>query len=130
MEEYFIRFKNVVRQFSPNAFINLNDEFIVEPKNNISFRLSDIKCELDLQCKVIAWLSRPSYKGVSPYWQKRMLHIINGFLGTKFTHDEIEIVYTYLGNDIRRSLCEQFVQSGFDLSLIDKSKSKKQEVVN
>jgi hypothetical protein len=120
LEDCLTKLKEIIRELSPNAFINLHNELIIEPKNNIYFRLEDINGELDLQCKVIAWLSRPSCKGVSPYWQKRFLSIINRFLGTQFTTEEIEIVYTYLGNDINRGLCEQFVQSGYDLSLIDK----------
>jgi hypothetical protein len=120
LEDYLISLKEIIRDLSPSAFISLNNELIIEPKNNIYFRLEDIKSELDLQCKVLAWLSRPSCKGVSPYWQERILKIVNRFLGTKFTKSEIEIVYTYLGNDINRSLCEEFICSGYDLSVIDK----------
>jgi hypothetical protein len=31
----------------------------------------------------------------------------------------MEYIYTYLGNGIRRELCMKFVQSGYDLGVID-----------
>jgi len=107
-----------IRKHSPNAFINLNNELIVEPKNNIYFRLEDIKNDLDLKCKVIAWLSRPSCKGISEYWQKRIRAIVNEFLGTNFNEDEMSVIYTRLGNDCNRKLCMKFIESGYDLNLL------------
>jgi hypothetical protein len=67
---------------------------------------------------VLAWLSRPSCKGVSDYWQKRIRGIVNEFLGTEFTHDEMEEIYTRLGNDCNRELSIVFIDSNYDLSLL------------
>ncbi|MBP1308912.1 hypothetical protein JOD82_001932 [Paenibacillus sp. 1182] len=112
------RFLEIVKEVSPKSFINEKNELIIVPKNNIYFRLDDMQSDLDLKCRVIAWLSRPSCKGISPYWQKRMLAIVNTHLRTNFTKDQMSIIYTYLGNDCNRKLCINFIESGYDLSLL------------
>lgn len=111
-------FVGIVRKHSPNCFINHNFELIVEPKNNIYFRLEDVDSVHALICKVLAWLSRPSCKGVSDYWQKRIRAIINEFLGTEFSEDDMHEIYTYLGNDCNRKKTERFIESGYDLSVL------------
>ena len=109
---------NIVKKYSPNSFINQNFELIVEPKNNIYFRLEDIETELELKCKVLAWLSRPSCKGVSDYWQNRIRAIVNEFLGTEFTFEEMTEIYTYLGNDCNRKKSIKFIESDYNLSVL------------
>ncbi len=111
-------FMKIVEKHSPKSFVNSNFELIVEPKNNIYFRLEDVKTDLDLKCKVLAWLSRPSCKGVSDYWQKRIRAIINEFLVTEFTSDEMMEIYTYLGNDCNREKSIKFIESNYDLKLL------------
>lgn len=112
------KFTKIVNKFSPNCFINSNFELIVEPKNNIYFRLEDIETELESKCKVLAWLSRPSCKGVSSYWQKRIRAIVNEFLDTNFTFDEMMEIYTYLGNDLNRNKTIKFIDSNYDLKVL------------
>ena len=114
-----MNFLKIVKTFSPNCFINANFELIVEPKNSIYFRLADVETDLELKCKVIAWLSRPSCKGISKYWQSRIRGIVNGFLGTNFTTKEMMEIYTHLGNDCNRSKCIKFIESNYDLSLLE-----------
>ncbi len=111
-------FIGIAQKHSPKCFINHNYELIIEPKNNIYFMLEDIETELVLKCKVLAWLSRPSCKGVSNYWQKRIRAIVNEFLGTEFTFDEMEKVYTYLGNDCNREKSIKFIESNYDLNIL------------
>lgn len=114
-----------VKASFPNCFINLNYELILEPKNNIYFRLDNIQSELEFKCKVLAWLSRPSCKGLTERWQKKIRDGFNNLLGTKFNQKEMEMVYTYLGNDCNRSLSEKFIISGFYLNvLIEHAKTK------
>jgi hypothetical protein len=105
----------------PKSFINDRNEFILDPKNNIYFTLEDVQSELDFKCKLIAWLSRPSCKGVSEYWQRNTLKNFNEFLGTNFTKEEMSQIYTFLGNDVNRSLCVKFIESNYDLSLLKRS---------
>lgn len=101
---------------SPKCFINRKNELIVVPDWNIYFGLSNVETPLDLKCKVVEWLSRPSCKGVSDYWQKRVRAIVNGYLGTDFDQNEMERIYTYLGNAIDHEKTIRFVESGFDLT--------------
>lgn len=116
------RLLHIAKAVSPKAFVNHNNELIIEPRNNIYFRLEDVHSVGDLQCKVIAWLSRPSCKGVSHYWQKRIRQIVNEFLGTEFSKDEMDHIYTYLGNDCNRKLCIRFIESGYDLAVLPSAK--------
>lgn len=114
------RLLRLAKNISPKAFINHNNEIIFEIRNNIYFRLEDVHSALDLKCKVIAWLSRPSCKGVSAYWQKRIRQIFNEFLGTSFDKEQVSHIYTYLGNDCNRKLSVKFIDSGYDLSVLPK----------
>ncbi len=112
------KFMKILERYSPNCFINSNFELIVEPKNNIYLRLEDVDTELLLKCKVLAWLSRPSCKGVSDYWQKRIRSAVNEYLGTNFTFEEMQEIYTYLGNDCNRQKTIKFILSDYDLTVI------------
>lgn len=112
------KFMKIAQHHSPSLFINSNYELIVEPKNNIYFRLEDVQNEMELKCKVIAWLSRPSCKGVSAIWQKRIRSIVNEYLGTNFSEDEMSEIYTRLGNDCNRGLTTRFIESGYDLTVL------------
>lgn len=118
-KEFIQNFIKIVKIHSPKCFINRNNELIVVPKNNIYFGLEDIETELKLKCKVLAWLSRPSCKGISCYWQKRVRAIVNEFLGTQFTHDEMGVIYTYLGNDCNKEKLIRFIESNYDLNILN-----------
>lgn len=112
------KFMGIARKHSPKCFINSHFELIIEPNNNIYFRLEDIETELELKCKVLAWLSRPSCKGVSNYWQKRIRAMVNEYLQTDFTFEEMQEIYTYLGNDCNRPKTIRFIESGYDLNVL------------
>jgi len=119
-KDFIEKFIDIVEKYSPKCFVNRNNELIIEPKNNIYFILEGVETELELKCKVIAWLSRPSCKGVSNYWQKRIRTIVNEFLGTEFIFDEMEKIYTYLGNDCNRKKTIKFIESNYDLKILIK----------
>lgn len=107
-----------IKTYSPKCFINRNDELIVVPTWNIYFGLYNVETPFDLKCKVVEWLSRPSCKGVSNYWQKRVRAIFNDYLGTDFNRDEMERIYAYLGNAIKHDETVKFIESGFDLTIL------------
>ena len=107
-----------IKEVFPKSFINENDELIVEPKNNIYFRIDNIENEFDFKCKVVEWLSRPSHKGLSTWWQSRVRTGMNKFLGTKFTVEELSTIYTYLGCGCNRQKTKDFVLSGYDVSTL------------
>jgi hypothetical protein len=113
-----------IKNAFPNAFVNMNYELILEPEHNIYFRLEDIVTNLDFNRKIVSWISRPSCKGLSPKWQKVVRSGFNSLLSTDFDQEQMMTIYTYLGNDCDRKLCEEFVVSGYDLSLLEKQFDK------
>ena len=119
---------NITKRLSaafPKSFINCSLEFIAHRTANEWFRLEDCETELDVQCKVLEWLSRGAYK-TEPFATARkndefhsfMLGGINKFLGTNFTEDDIAIIYQELGNRVRHSLTVEFVNRGFDMAVL------------
>lgn len=116
----------------PNSFINQNGEFIAHRYSNQYFILDNCAEELDVKCKILAWFSRAAHK-TEPYktsaknreFHEFMLNGINEFLGTSFTETSMDAIYTYLGNDINRSLCEQFVNSGYDMCVLEEYENGK-----
>ena len=116
--------RKLARAF-PKSFINSSLEFIAHLEANQYFRLEDCENEFDVQCKVLEWLSRGAYK-TCPFhtnlknerFHNFMLNGINDFLETDFTEDDMAIIYQKLGNRVRHSLTEEFVNSGYDMSFL------------
>lgn len=108
------------------SFVNSCGEFIAERKSNTYFNLANCKSETEVKYKVIEWLSRAAYK-TEPYRRRDLndkFHTFisdgaNEFLGTNFDAKAWCLIYTKLGNNINRSLCERFVASGYDLSVLE-----------
>lgn len=116
--------KKLARAF-PNSFINTALEFIAHKEANEYFRLEDCDNEFDVKCKVLEYLSRGAYKTCPFYTNLKnerfhnfMLNGINDFLGSDFTEDDIAIIYQKLGNRVRHSLTEEFVNSGYDMAVL------------
>lgn len=115
---------SLMRAF-PNSFINHNLEFIAHKYSNTYFALTDCETKMDVQCKVLEWLSRAAYKA-QPYpadknnkkLHRFMLDGINQFLHTDFTEDDIALIYQKLGNRVRHKLTVAFVQSGYNMDLL------------
>lgn len=109
----------------PKSFINCGLEFIAHIEANEYFRLEDCETELDVKCKVLEWLSRGAHK-TCPFnsnlknerFHNFMLNGINDFLGTDFTEEDIELIYDRLGNRVNHALTVEFVNSGYDMSLL------------
>ena len=114
--------KKLMRCF-PNSFINYLGEFVAHEEANQYFILDNCKNELEVKCKVLAWFSRGAHK-TAPFGVRKnkelhrfMLNGINSFLETNFTEYDMDLIYTYLGNDCNRKLCENFINSGFDMNV-------------
>lgn len=107
-----------VKEIFPKAFIYKEDELIIEPKNNIYFRIDNVQNELEFKCKMIEFLSRPAHKGLSKYWQSKIRKGLNAFLGTNFSVDELDTIYTFLGNCCDRTKTVKFINSGYDVSIL------------
>lgn len=109
----------------PRSFINGGLEFIAHKRANQYFRLEDCECEFEVKCKVLEWFSRGAFK-TEPFYSYReneklhefMLDGINKYLGTNFSFDDMEIIYTYLGNSCNRPKTEKFIESGYDMSIL------------
>jgi hypothetical protein len=116
--------KKLARAF-PKSFINTALEFIAHKEANEYFRLEDCETEFDVKCKVLEWLSRGAYK-TCPFnsnlknekFHIFMLNGINDFLGTDFTENDIEIIYTYLGNRCNHEKTVKFIESGYDMAIL------------
>lgn len=111
----------------PRSSVNQHGEFIAHDKANEYFILHNCETELDVKCKVLEWFSRGAYK-TEPYRSKKknnefhefMLNGINKFLGTEFTEDDMEVIYTYLGNACNHEKTICFIESGYDFSVLKK----------
>ncbi len=107
------------------SFINHINELILIPKTNLYFSLRDVESEVDLKCKVLEWCSRDAVKSMlyptnrgNARYQNDVRDNINIFLKTKFTREDMELIYQKLGNCVNRELTMKFVQSNYDLSVL------------
>lgn len=106
------------------SFINGNRELIVHEKSNTYLILAG-KSDIELKYTVLEWLSRAASYAM-PYkserhnrsFHKMMLNGINAFLDTDFCVEDMELIYTKLGNNCNRPLCEKFVASGYDMEVL------------
>lgn len=123
--EDFEEAKQALLYAFPNSFINENNEFIAEKRSNQYFLLNDCITPMDIECKVLEWLSRPASKG-QPYsqeWRNRkfrefMLNGVNDFLDTGFSEDEMRTIYQRLGNAINHEKTIKFIESGYDFAVL------------
>ena len=119
------------------SFVKCNNdgfEIILDSKSNFFFSLENIDSDCELIRRLISSVSR-CYK-TEPYekeWRNRkfqteLMTSFNGFLGTNFTEDDFEYIYTYLGNGCNKPIAIKFIESGYDLNvlkrLIDEKKKK------
>lgn len=109
------------------SYINHNNEIILIPKFNVYTLLDDVNTDDDFKVKLCEWFSRDCCCALRYSQQKRLdryyqenTEAFNYICGTNFTVEQMEYIYTYLGNGIRHTVAKMFVKSGFDLSVIDK----------
>ena len=107
-----------VKDAFPKSFIYKENELIVEKKNNVYFRIDDIESELEFNCKIVEWLSRPAHKGLPKKWQNYIREGMNRILSTNFNVDDLSTIYTYLGCCSNREETKAFVLSGYDIGTI------------
>lgn len=116
--------KTALKQLE-GSYINCNNEIILIPKYNVYVSLDTVETDEDFLVKLCEWFSRDCCcalrysqdKRLKKYWQQNT-DVFNSICGTSFKIDEMETIYTYLGNSLNRELAKQFVQSKFDLSLL------------
>lgn len=97
-------------------FDDVGYAFIAHPRTNQYFVLEDCHYVEDIEAKVLEWLSRAAFK-TAPYsqeWRNRRFHEfmlsgVNAFLDTDFSEEDMELIYTYMGNEIRHGLTMAFI---------------------
>lgn len=111
----------------PDAIINHNLEFVAEPDRRVNsyFGLANCETRMDVEAKVLEWLSREASYSLHFRQDRRndMVHQyhrdgINRFLGTDFTREDIKLIYEKLGNAIRHQKTLEFIRSGYDMALL------------
>lgn len=111
----------------PDAIMNRNLEFVADPDRRVNsyFRLDNCFTRTDAICKVLEYLSREAHKSLHFNSERRNravheyhLEGINAFCGTIFSVDDIEKVYTYLGNRVNHQKTLDFIRSGYDLTVL------------
>lgn len=102
----------------PSLFVNHNFELIINPKRNTYFALSGVETERELTAKILEWCSREACKSVYTWSQKYHLGGINRFLGTGFSQEDMDRIYTYLGNACNHEKTLRFIDSGFDMAVL------------
>ena len=102
----------------PKAFINRWNEMIIYLIESTYFLLDNVNNELELECKVLEYCSREASKGMSKASKNYHFEGICKFFNRKFTQEEMDLIYTKLGNGINRKLCIKYIESSFDLEVL------------
>lgn len=115
-----------IQRAFPKAYVTMNFELILVPRTNTYINLNHCSTPDEFKVKIIENCSRLASKGYSKPLRKEHLDGINKLLDTNFTQEDMEYIYTYLGNGIKHELCMKFVQSGYDLGVIDEGLQEKE----
>lgn len=94
---------------------------ILVPRTNTYINLNHCSTPDEFKAEVIEGVSRFAFKAFTKPLCKEHLDGINKLLDTKFTPEDMEYIYTNLGNGINHELCMKFVKSGYDLKVIEES---------
>lgn len=121
MEKYVRNLMNVFEE----SFINRLNELILIPKTNLYICLDDVHNETELKYKIIEFCSRDASKAM-PYkterrnkkYQSKVREKINIYLNANFTADDMDLIYTKLGNRVNHELTIIFVNNNYDLNIL------------
>lgn len=103
----------------PNSFINPFSEVILEPKNNVYFKITPYMTKDDILCKIFEWCSR-SFAKAQPYvnekrnneYRNNLISNFNAYAGTSFNQDDFYVIYDRLGNGIDHEKTIRFISDG------------------
>lgn len=110
-----------IQRAFPKAYVTMNFELILVPRTNTYINLNHCSTPDEFKAEVIEGVSRFAFKAFTKPLCKEHLDGINKLLDTKFTPEDMEYIYTNLGNGINHELCMKFVKSGYDLKVIEES---------
>lgn len=112
------KYLDKIKPFFPKALIYRNGELILEPKNNIYFRLDNVNSDLEFDCKMIEHLCRGAHKGLTKYWERFISKALNDYFKQDWKYEDFQKMYTSLGGGCNRKLCIQFIDSDFDFNVL------------
>ncbi|MFX3949178.1 hypothetical protein ACJBW9_06770 [Streptococcus suis] len=96
------------------------------PMSYINANLEGVQSRRDIIAKLLMWCSRTIAKGQPFKSEKRNCifreftkNFLNRYLGTLFSDEDIALIYQRLGNGINPELTYRFIDSGFDMEVLD-----------
>lgn len=112
----------------PGSFTNEHNELIFIPETNLYIQLENCKTKFQLFAKLLEWCSRDScfslpymvMKLNKLYW-KQNRKALNTFFDQNWSHEDMSLIYETLGCHINPTLTTQFIESGFDLKVLERS---------
>lgn len=112
----------------PSSFINEHNELILIPATNLYIQLENCKTKLQLFSKLLEWCSRDAcfslpytmMKINEIYWRQNR-ETLNAFFDQNWSHNDMSLIYETLGCHGNPTLTKQFIESGFDLQILERS---------
>lgn len=112
----------------PSAFINEHNELILISTTNLYIQLENCKTKLQLFSKLLEWCSRDAcfslpytmMKINEIYWRQNR-ETLNAFFDQNWSHNDMSLIYETLGCHVNPNLTKQFIESGFDLTILERS---------
>ena len=112
----------------PSSFINKHNELILIPATNLYVQLENCKTKLQLFSKLLEWCSRDAcfslpytmMKINEIYWRQNR-ETLNAFFDQNWSHKDMSLIYETLGYHVNPTLTKQFIESGFDLKILERS---------
>ena len=112
----------------PGSFTNEHNELILIPETNLYIQLENCKTKFQLFAKLLEWRSRDScfnlpymvMKLNELYWEQNR-KALNSFFDQNWSHEDMSLIYETLGCHVNPTLTKQFIESGFDLQVLERS---------
>ena len=124
-EEVLNELKKLLGLF-PKSYINQNLEVILIPKTNTYFRLEGVGSRRDIIAKLLMWCTRTiskerPYKQELRNFQYRYDNTVRlgRYVGKIITTEMVDLIYQKLGNGVRPELTYKFIDSDFDMEVLD-----------
>lgn len=124
MKDFLIKIMTAFPHSFIKYYVNGGFEIILDSKSNFFFSLENVDSDCELIRRLISTASR-CYKS-EPYevewrnkeYQTKLMMSFNKFLGTNFTEDDFEYIYTYLGNGCNKQIAIKFIKNKYDLNVL------------
>ena len=118
MTEEYLNEIEKLRTIWDKSFINAKWELILEAKRNIFIVLKNYHTPKELKLNMLEYKSRPCVKGDSAKVLNNFRKKFNKYFDKDWSKEEIELIYQRLGNGVNHKLCEEFLDSNFNLKLL------------